>query len=452
MKIYTYIVSIAIISLLASCSPRVDDIFDGSAIERLTEMNATKKKLLTSAPNGWVLQYFPQTGAAASDSAKHQGYTFLMQFNDDGSVIIGKPVDGMFKTESSMWDIIEDNSTVLTFNTFNHIFHYYSNPDPDLGLWGADGEGIGGDYEFMILDYNAQEKCQILKGKKRGTYDYMYALPAGQSWPDYFKSIDAMDTFLLGGLKNSTPLDLYIGEKRLTLFNAKKHEFRVFEYAADTLGGGQYYGFIVTPSGIKLHDDEVLENKIGHAEFTLNATKDKLVMANNPNIYITMDPVDIFLDELNQKKSWYINAADLSDTRKDYINHIVTAIESKGTYSNVSIDRFTFTSNGSNALNVIVKWTYKTSSGTINTVEDKYQYIYSNSDNQMTLAKGKSNIKDMTLYKQAKTTQDGADNTILLMESFYGTYAIELVQGFAPMKGIRLNNADDYTKTFILKQ
>ena len=162
MKIQKIILLILGIVLVA-CTPRVDDLFDETAVVRLEHRRAALMEQFMKAENGWVMQYFARVNPVASDTAQHKGYTFIMKFREDGTVTIAGEVNGLYKTETSMWDVINDNSSVLTFNTFNSIFHYYSNPDPELGLRGADGEGIGGDYEFLVLEYNEKEDYQLLK-------------------------------------------------------------------------------------------------------------------------------------------------------------------------------------------------------------------------------------------------------------------------------------------------
>ena len=292
MKIQKIILLILGIVLVA-CTPRVDDLFDETAVVRLEHRRAALMEQFMKAENGWVMQYFARVNPVASDTAQHKGYTFIMKFREDGTVTIAGEVNGLYKTETSMWDVINDNSSVLTFNTFNSIFHYYSNPDPELGLRGADGEGIGGDYEFLVLEYNEKEDYQLLKGKKNGCYIRMYPMAAGQDWEDYFAQIHAMDEFLF---EEANTLDLFQDEQHWTLYNARTHEFRAFDYAADTLGGGSYFGFITTPKGIYINGDKLdSAHNMPREYFLLSADKSRLVSTTSPDTYITIDPLDVLV-------------------------------------------------------------------------------------------------------------------------------------------------------------
>ena len=312
MKIQKFILLMVGVVLVA-CTPRVDDIFDESSVVRLEHRREALMKQFIDAQDGWVMQYFARVDPTASDSMQHRGYTFLMQFREDGTVTVGAKVDGLFKTETSMWDIINDNSSVLTFNTYNSIFHYCSTPDPNMVLFGADGEGIGGDYEFMVLEYNEKENYQLLKGKKQGCYIRMYPLQAGQDWENYLAQIEAMDAFLLA---EDVAWDLFQDDLHWTLYNTRSHEFRAFTYGEDTLGGGSYYGYLTTPSGIYMNggvfdlivqhykydewgqktDEYVTDTVINMPRdaFVLNAERTRLVAVDLADTYITIDALNLF--------------------------------------------------------------------------------------------------------------------------------------------------------------
>lgn len=417
MKIEKFILPLMFGAIvLASCSPRVDDIFDDTAMIRLEKRRTDLKNQFMDAPNGWLMQYFAQSDPTSSDTVKHRGYNFLMQFRTDGTVTVGAKVDGVYNTETSMWDIINDNSSVLTFNTFNKIFHYYSNPDPDLGLWGADGEGVGGDYEFMILEYNDKENYRLLKGKKRSCYIRMYPLAASEDWEGYLNKLDTMDQFIFG---EKVQLDLYSGSKHLTLFNGDMHEFRAFPYGADTLGGGTYYGLIITENGLRVHDDEILEVPVNRAEFRLNADKKRLVSVLNPNIYMTVDGLNLFASATSV---WRfpkgINA--VIDAAEQVVND---SISKKVANSYIASYGWKKANDGRYELYVYYSLRGKAASN-----YDIYYFTSKETGNHSieltydTPNPSRSNLKDY-----------GCEEVVKL---FNGTYDLELTQPFKPSKGI----------------
>lgn len=429
----TYIGLVGLV--LMACSPRVPDVFDDTSVNRLDKRRTEVMNLLINQPNGWVMEYFAQADPTSSDVEKHQGYTFLMEFRTDGTVTVGAPVDGVFKTETSMWDVINDNSTVLTFNTFNHIFHYYSNPDPALGLWGADGEGIGGDYEFLVLQYNETENYQLLKGKKHSCYIRMYPLAANQEWEGYFSLLGQMDQFIFG---ENTPLDYYDGNTHLTLYNGKEHEFRAFTFGADTLGGGSYYGLIVTPKGLRIHGGEFQAGKetiiIPMDLFALNEAQDKLVSVNTPNIYMTVDGATAFVSDANNGKPWRIDGNSLPAavvSAKTTLDAAISAV-----VANSYVTRFRW--EGAGDKRVALRIYYSVGGGADNSY-DTYYFNVAQTGKEVTLTADDTYSAGSILYQFG-----GLD----LVHTFNGTYTFSLQQGFHPSQGLTGTKSDD--ATFVL--
>ena len=430
MKIQKIILPLVLGAMLAACSPRVDDIFDDTAMVRLEKRRTDLKNQFINAPNGWVMQYFAQSDATSSDSIKHRGYTFLMQFRADGTVTVGAPVNGVYDTETSMWDILNDNSSVLTFNTFNRIFHYYSNPDPDLGLWGADGEGVGGDYEFMILEYNSSENYQLLKGKKNSCYVRMYPLAAGEDWEGYFAKIDAIDQFIF---EEQTPLDLYSNNSHFTLYNGYSHEVRAFKFGADTLGGGSYYGLIVTDKGIRFHDDTILSAQIHRAEFRLNNEKTRLVSVENPNTYITVDGKTAFISDAANAKPWIIDTDNLPASVVSARNTLSASIAAL--VSNSYVTNMVWYGAGKDRLGLRI---YYVVGGDAGKSYDIYYFNVNESGQTVTLTADDTYSPGSILY------QYGA---LDLVHTFDGTYSVALQHGFHPSKGITATKTNDASFT-----
>ena len=438
MKIKKFILPLMFgVIVLASCSPRVDDIFDDTAMIRLEKRRTELMNRFMGAQNGWVMQYFAQSDPTSSDTAKHSGYNFLMEFRTDGTVTVGAKVNGIYKTETSMWDVINDNSSVLTFNTFNEIFHYYSNPDPELGLWGADGEGVGGDYEFMILEYNEQENYQLLKGKKRSCYIRMYPLAAGEEWESYLDKIDAMDQYLFG---EKIQLDLYSGNTHLTLFNGDKHEFRAFPYGADTLGGGTYYGLVVTEKGLRVHDEEILEVPVNRAEFRLSADKKRLVSVLNSNLYITLDGATALSSHADHGRVFSADPATISSTITEgmaTLEHwLKTGVGSAKGNPNAKVLGFDLVA-GEDSQQIGLQIDYS-SNGT-NTLSNTF-YLTKSSNKGICTLKYEGAMGDKNTLKN----YNGED----FVRLFDGSYTMELVKGFTTSEGIMIQKTQDSNFSF----
>jgi len=185
MKLYKYLISALLLGSsigFSSCNKEEDDIFDGSAAQRLDEYKKQYSNDLTDKGGKWLMEYFA--------NEEERGYAFVLTFNKDGSVKVSGQnvwIDNSYMSDVSMWQIIADDGPVLSFNTFNKVFHVFSDPENLVGPEAPinpdtskdvdeKGEGHGGDYEFVIIGLSEDGETMHLTGKKR-LYDiYMYRL------------------------------------------------------------------------------------------------------------------------------------------------------------------------------------------------------------------------------------------------------------------------------------
>lgn len=120
-----------------------------------------------------MLQYFA--------SETEQGYPFVMKFDKSGKVTIAGnnsvSTGGVYKEESSTYDFVQDMSVVLTFDTYNEIFHEFSSPQ-------TDGVGHGGDYEFQMKGMSADKDTIYVMGKKSGIDMRLVRFPMGAQYTD----------------------------------------------------------------------------------------------------------------------------------------------------------------------------------------------------------------------------------------------------------------------------
>lgn len=189
--------------LFTSCKNEEDDLFSQSAAERLDSYKTQyTSQMVDNAPNGWVFQYFPNEETSTKRS---YGYVLLMKFFGDHRVAMAMSnrysQTGAYATDTSLWEIITDNGPVLSFNSYNECLHAFSNPfleTPTINYLTEatfeSGEGIGGDYEFVIVDAPAEGKYVTLKGKKRATYSRMLALPEAVDSKQYFDELSQLNS------------------------------------------------------------------------------------------------------------------------------------------------------------------------------------------------------------------------------------------------------------------
>ena len=183
-KVFSIILCGVVVAGFTSCGNEEEDIFDESSALRTNHAVATYSELLTSAENGWVMEYFA--------NEEEPGYPMLMKFDKSGAVTIAAKNhysnNNVYSTEESLYEVIADNGPVLTFNSNNTLFHVFSDPADILDTEEDElGRGHEGDYEFVIYEGDADHF--YMKGKKRGYEINMYKLPADQAWDTYYDKL-----------------------------------------------------------------------------------------------------------------------------------------------------------------------------------------------------------------------------------------------------------------------
>lgn len=198
--------SLFIIPLLAlaaaSCNQTEDLIFEDSAAERLEQGRKDAFEKLTADGGLWAMEYF--------SNPDEPGYVMLFRFDKNGSVEISanhKWIGNKFKQERSLWEMISDNGTVLSFNSFNSLFHVFSDPaditgpyqptNPDQNDRPIDETGYGheGDYEFQIMSDSDENTIRLL-GKKYLYHIYLRKLPADTNEEEYLAKVKANESVI----------------------------------------------------------------------------------------------------------------------------------------------------------------------------------------------------------------------------------------------------------------
>lgn len=227
--------------VISSCTNEQDSIFDESSAVRLEAAKKEAVEYLTSSPNGWMMEYFP--------NAESAGVIFLVRFDPNGSCVIGAKhaYQTTFATQTSLFEMIADNGPVLTFNTYNDLFHIFSYPSLP-GAAESDGKGLEGDYEFIVLQKEATYAW--LKGKKHGAYIRMTPLAEGQDWEEIYNQIDAMSKRLFSKEK-LLPLLHYKGTELERAYDGNSSIFNIVPDGKD-VQEGEPLPFILLPDGLRI--------------------------------------------------------------------------------------------------------------------------------------------------------------------------------------------------------
>ncbi|RUL59702.1 DUF4302 domain-containing protein [Prevotella koreensis] len=284
MKKLNYFLTL-IVSLLAlsSCTSEVDNYFPESSSERSAKDIEKVQKILTSAPNGWRIEYY--------GNLTYGGYNVLCKF-ENGQVTFASEKVGKTHNaglddsgnlvgvnQQSSYRLIQSMGTVLSFDGYNEVFHYFSKPKNDD--YGQAGDGFAGDFEFRVLSASS-EKIE-LKGRKHGRRIVMYAMPADLQWQDYLNTI--METEKYMSSRSYTLMGEGIPDT-VKIKVRQSYRSLVFQYL-DEKGDAHAVAapFIVTPAGFVLYDTLTVRGvKIG--DFAKGDTYERFYLANNKNVWL----------------------------------------------------------------------------------------------------------------------------------------------------------------------
>lgn len=222
---------------MVACSRDEESLFDKPAAQRAQEAITNAFDVLTSNETGWEMAYFPNLETSA------KGYNMVVKFNKNGNVSVtaknGTTTMNKIKTDTaSTWAVKSDYGPILTFDTYNEVFHAFSDPKND-------GAGLLGDYEFLIL--KATPELVLLKGKKHSAYTVMRPMKH-TDLAAYFAACEKMQTNLFG---NNNIVTLTQGNDKMYLYNGAEGQFQSAAYGSPLVAeAATYHPVCATEDGI----------------------------------------------------------------------------------------------------------------------------------------------------------------------------------------------------------
>ena len=233
-----YLVIIGLLAAsFAACSRDEESLFDKPAAIRAQEAVENAFDVLTSNEVGWEMAYFPNLEVDA------MGYNMVVKFNKNGNVSVtaknSKTTMNKIKTDTaSTWAVKSDYGPILTFDTYNEVFHAFSDPQND-------GAGLLGDYEFLIL--KATPELVLLKGKKHSAYTVMRPMK-NTDLTAYFAACEKMRSKLFG---NNNVVTLHQGDKKMYLYKGSEGQFQSAAYGSPLVAEtATYHPLCSTEDGI----------------------------------------------------------------------------------------------------------------------------------------------------------------------------------------------------------
>ena len=290
--------------LFTGCVSEEDDLFRTSAAERLMQ----SKKVYTERLGGttWLMEFYPVN---TDEAPKGNGYLILNQFKKDGSVVQAMQndlSDGKYLTDTSLWEVISDQGTVLSFNSYNKCIHTFSDP----GLYQT-GQGYEGDYEFVILSLEEGAKYGMLKGKKRSTYNRLTRLPDDTDFKAYLQDVNDFTSTMFSQDAPNEPL-ISFGGQRYVITGSESCIMDFYPEGGDEISQTESHAFLVSQ-----HDGNY------YLRFR-ELIKPDSVSEDNAIQELVYDPVtDRFIDELNPD-NWVASRYTVTEFLKQQLegNHI----------------------------------------------------------------------------------------------------------------------------------
>ena len=305
MKRIYYLLFLITVVLFTACTNEEEDLFSESSAQRADAAIEANLKTLTSATNGWLMQYFP------ASTQEYGGYNILLSFGTNGEVSVASEIAAPDTTISSLYSINQSAGIVLSFDSYNNIFHAFS--DPSAPILGDVGDGMEGDYDFLMLE-TTSEKI-VLKGKKSGATAIL--TPMQEDWAEYIATIQNADTEMA-----FPGYQLEMDGKVISVSTSN----RTFTFSQDDQED-VIASFIVTPTGFLFYEPVTINGKEING-FTFDKENERFKEMNNPDILLVA--VVPPLNELFVTGNWFIAYSGLGDFGKLYFDEVKAALDGIG--------------------------------------------------------------------------------------------------------------------------
>lgn len=315
-KLYKFsaIAAVLMSASLASCNHEEADIFDQNAAHRTEEARKMYKEILLDKGGKWQMEYFT--------TEEEHGYVYLFTFRNDGTVTISGNNEYITKltnidsnvpsygSETSMWTILSDNGPVLSFNSYNTIFHLFADPEDIPGTErNEQGYGHSGDYEFDLMKFS--NDTLYLEGKKNGAEIIMTRIAPETDDKTYLNEVVALADSFFNAKVPAVYVNLPGGYRHVVLDGATqlpKFYPETGDYITEYVGRNA----IITHDGFTLGKPLTLRDSIDGNDYTIQhfiRQKDGSLLCTDDNrITITADALNKVVGD--ERLLWRVNAAD----------------------------------------------------------------------------------------------------------------------------------------------
>ena len=420
MKAKYLFIGLALACVLGACSRDEESLFDKNASERAQEAMDNANEVLVLPEFGWEMIYF-----ANPDS---KGYNMIVKFEENGRVIAtakNKETtnDKILTDSTSTWQVKLDYGPIITFDTYNNVLHAWADSQ-------SDGDGLLGDYEFLILSATADRV--VLKGKKHSAYCILRPMP-NMTAEDYFAGCASTLNKYFG---NNNILTLNQGGKLYYLHNGSTGLFTISGY------------------GLKVPEEDV-------QEYPLCATLDGIMMCygfngvKNERLFVyegdkfvgeegsiisAGDLNQLFVSYIDVDKGWITNLSQTTGVVKDAIAAFETQLKAATKDNKAKVNSIAYTYSdtvyryqGSYILRL--KFEYKSGSKKT-TITCDFAVDMMNNEGSVTVTyKQPANPSATTWYNQDKVSEIKS-----LIDAALGTFTLAAEDPINPAKSLRMTN------------
>ena len=297
-KILNILMILALTVVYTSCSNEVDDVFDKSSALRMQEALKNYKTILTTPANGWLMEYYGNTD--------YGGYNMFVKFSDNDMVEVANEVYGAGKTATSHYKLEQSGGVILSFDEFNEVFHFFSDPDNILEI-GDKGKGMEGDLEFRIISATADSI--VMTGKKHGSKIVMTPVQTDTDWNTYLEKVNQAEADM-----SFASYFFVVGDQSIEVKNS--YHTLTFSYTNEM---GELIDveapYILRTDGYHLYEPVTILGKT-ITDFTYKGGENYLFTTNDADAI--MKGYVMPLSEAFLTGDWYISYANMCDAMKGY--------------------------------------------------------------------------------------------------------------------------------------
>ncbi|MCF0199175.1 MAG: DUF4302 domain-containing protein [Bacteroidaceae bacterium] len=321
---YLIIVAAAVLCALSACEFKEDNLFDVEPATRQDRWMADYRRVFNNNEYGWALYVStPTYGRHPSVGVFAVRFEPTMcTFYPSASTRSIPYAAGLDSVQSS-YSFKMDNGVVLSFDTYNAFFHYYS----DQSQYFA--QDLQGDFEFCLDRYSENEDTIFGHGKTKGLPFFMVKMkqpaPDYQTESDHVTDYAAYDCVMICA-GDTLPCRFLSGYRNVAVYFADEEDGLVKEHL---------YSYGNLTNGIYLMENFVYKG-VTVVEMQLDFTSGEFTDIHG-KAKIGPKPFSDYLCVMEDYDNWFFGYSGLGTWTQGEYEKLRTAMDESGTnYSSKS--------------------------------------------------------------------------------------------------------------------